>query len=87
MQAEGQKDVKEEAELRMRCGLWGVSTCVMLMSVPQATYIHHVAMVREWREAPKSVRLGRSAQSCDLCAKRLRLEGLLVKQIVLQILF
>ena len=38
MQAEGQKDVKEEAELRMRCGLWGVSTCVMLMSVPQATY-------------------------------------------------
>ena len=44
------------------------------------SHIHHDAMVREWREAPKSVRLGRSAQSCDLCAKRLRLEGLLVKQ-------
>ena len=58
MQAEGQKDVKEEAELRMRCGLWGVSTCVMLMSVPQATYIHHVAMVREWREAHKKCETG-----------------------------
>ena len=73
---------------RVAHALWPVGCEHMCDADECATsHIHHVAMVREWREAPKSVRLGRSAQSCDLCAKRLRLEGLLVKQIVLQILF